>query len=140
MSGEPFETTFPVRYAETDQMGIVHHATYIIYCEEGRSAMCRARGRDYADMERAGFGLALMQLEARYLAPAHYGEQITVRTWIDEVRSRTITFGYEILAAATRQVLVTARTQLVCVRTDGKVASIPPDWRAFFLGEKTRLE
>ncbi len=125
------ETTFPVRYAETDQMQIVHHANYIVWMEEGRSEFMRASGGDYADVERGGHLLAVTGVQARYLAPAHYGERVTVRTWIEELRSRTLTFGYEIVNAETGALLVTGQSEHVCMDRQGRVIRIPEAIRAF---------
>jgi len=124
------ETTFPVRYAETDQMQIVHHANYIVWMEEGRSEFMRASGGDYADIERGGHLLAVTNVQARYLAPAHYGERVTVRTWVEELRSRTLTFGYEIVNAETGTLLVTGQSEHVCMDRQGRVIRIPEAIRA----------
>jgi acyl-CoA thioester hydrolase len=93
------ETTFHVRYAETDQLGIVHHSVYPIWFEEGRSALARQVGWTYADFERVGYGLAVSELGVRYLAPARYDQAVTVRTWVSQVRSRLMRFEYEVLDA-----------------------------------------
>ena len=124
------ETTFPVRYAETDQMQIVHHANYIVWMEEGRSEFMRASGGDYAAVERGGHLLAVTNVQARYLAPAHYGERVTVRTWVEELRSRTLTFGYEIVNAETGTLLVTGQSEHVCMDRQGRVIRIPEAIRA----------
>jgi acyl-CoA thioester hydrolase len=127
------ETTFYVRYAETDQMGIVHHAEYIVWFEEGRSAWMRAMGSNYADFEAEGLFLAVTEVHARYLAPARYGRQVTVRTWGEEMRSRTAKIAYEVVDAETRQSLATGYTRHVCIDRAGKVARIPNHWREFFV-------
>ena len=126
------ETTFPVRYAETDQMQIVHHASYIVWMEEGRSEYMRQRGGDYAEMERAGHALAVTGIQVRYLAPARYGERVTVRTWVEELRSRTLVVGYEIVNADTGALLVTAQSEHVCLDRQGRVSRIPDQWRGLF--------
>ena len=123
------ETTFPVRYAETDQMQIVHHANYIVWMEEGRSEFMRASSADYAEVERGGHLFAATSVQIRYLASAHYGERVTVRTWIEELRSRTLTFGYEIVNASTSTVLVTATSEHLCLDRQGNVIRIPDHWR-----------
>src|SRR6185295_19104794 len=79
---------FRVRYAETDQMGVVYHANYLIWCEVGRTDFIRARGMSYPDMERAGIGLAVSELTARFHSAARYDDMIRVRTTLAEVRSR----------------------------------------------------
>ena len=124
-----FETTFSVRYAETDQMGIVHHATYIVWMEEGRSQYMRARGIAYEDLEREGTFMAVAEANVRYIAPARYGDAVTVRTWIGELRSRTLTFGYEIVNAVTRALLTTGTVKLVCLDRQGRVVKMPESVR-----------
>ncbi len=124
------ETTFYVRYAETDAMGIVHHASHIVYFEEGRSHYARVRGADYATFERAGYAFAVSEVHARYQQPARYGQQVTVRCWIEELRSRSVTFGYEIVDAGTAAVHVTGYSKHICVNHEGQVTAIPPEWRA----------
>jgi len=123
------EITFHVRYAETDQMGVVHHSAYVVWIEEGRSAYMRAIGSDYAEIERSGYFLTVTEIHVRYLAPAHYGERVTIRTWLEDVRSRTVTFGYEVVQADTGQLLATGQSQHVCIDRSGRVAVIPPRWR-----------
>ncbi|MDQ7035137.1 MAG: thioesterase family protein [Anaerolineae bacterium] len=84
MSESPFvaEATFHVRYAETDAQGIVHHASYIVYFEEGRSEYIRQRGSSYAEFERSGLYLAVTEINARYIKAARYDDRLTVRCWI----------------------------------------------------------
>jgi acyl-CoA thioester hydrolase len=126
------EATFHVRYAETDQMGIVHHSAYIIWFEEGRSVWSRQAGRPYADFERAGYGLAVSEVGARYLAPARYDQRVTVRTRVSQARSRLIRFEYEVLDAETGERLVTGFTTHICLDRQGKPARIPEEWRLFW--------
>lgn len=121
-----------MRYAETDQMGVVYHANYLIWCEVGRTDFIRARGMSYADMERAGVGLAVSELSARYHAAARYDDLIRVRTTLGDVRSRGITFDYVITNADTGARLVTARTALVSIDAAGKPTALPPGIRALF--------
>ena len=123
------ETTFPVRYAETDQMQMVHHSSYVVWMEEGRSEYMRQSGADYADVERGGHLFAVTSIQVRYLASAHYGERVTVRTWVEDLRSRQLTFGYEIVNASTRTVLVTATSEHLCLDRQGNVIRIPDRWR-----------
>lgn len=125
------ETTFHVRYAETDKMGIVHHAAYVVWLEEGRSQWLRANGSSYANFEADGVSLAVSELQVRYGQPAIYDQLVAVRCWIEDVKSRQITFGYEIVDAASGAMLVQARTKHICVDRAGKVAIIPHKWRDF---------
>lgn len=126
---EIIETTFFVRYAETDQMGVVHHAAYIVWFEEGRSAWMRALGSNYADFEASGLNLAVSEVKARYVAPALYGRQVTVRTWAEEIRSRTLKICYEVVDTESGAQLVNGYTRHVCIDRKGRVARIPEQWR-----------
>lgn len=122
------ETTFNVRYAETDRMGVVHHAVYLVWFEEGRSAFIRERGWSYAEIEREGYYLAAGELEAKYLQPALYDQLVTVRTWIKGHKSRTIIFACEVLDAASRSTLFIATIKLICLDGNGRIVRIPADW------------
>src|ERR687883_1547438 len=102
MSVEPAQTfrctthelEFRVRYAETDQMGVVYHANYLVWCEMGRTDFIRTLGLSYAEMERQGVSLAVSELSARFHAAARYDDLIRVRTLLTDVRSRMIAFDY----------------------------------------------
>jgi len=123
------ETTFHVRYAETDAMRIVHHSSYVVWFEEARSDYTRQRGEDYANFERQGLYLAVTEVNARYLKPASYGHQVTIRTWIEALQSRGMTFAYEVLHAETRETLVTGHTKHICIDGQGAVKRIPEAWK-----------
>ncbi|MCB9451883.1 MAG: acyl-CoA thioesterase [Anaerolineaceae bacterium] len=125
------ETSFHVRYAETDAMQIVHHASYIVYFEEGRSHYARQRGSDYASFERSGYYLTVSEVQARYIKPIQYDQRVIVRCWIEEMKSRTLTFAYEIVDASTQSVCVTGTTKHICITHDGRVTKIPEAWRAW---------
>jgi acyl-CoA thioester hydrolase len=129
----PFhDVEFRVRYAETDQMGVVYHTNYLIWCEVGRTDFIRARGMSYADIERAGIGLAVSELTCRFHGAARYDDLIRVRTTLAEVRSRGITFDYVVTRAADGVKLVTARTALVSIDRNGRPVALPPGVRALF--------
>ena len=130
------ETTFYVRYAETDQMGVVHHSAYIVWFEEGRSSWMRAMGSNYADFEASGLNLAVSEVYARYQAAALYGRRVTVRTWMEEMRSRTAKICYEVLDTDSDRTLVTGYTQHICVDREGKVVRIPQHWRELLQGNE----
>ena len=125
------EVSFYVRYAETDAMGIVHHSNYLVYFEEGRSNYARQRGSDYASFERSGLYLTVAEVNCRYLKPAVYGQLITVRCWLEEMKSRGLTFAYEIVDAGSGDVLMTGWTKHICITHDGRVTTIPAEWRAW---------
>ena len=125
------ETTFHVRYAETDRMGVVHHAAYLVWFEEGRSAFIRQRGGSYADIEESGYYLAAGELNAKYIQPTTYDRQVTVRCWVDHYKSRTVTFACEALDALDRHVLFRASLKLICLNRQGRITRIPADWSAW---------
>ena len=126
MSARHTITEFRVRYAETDQMGVVYHAHYLVWCEMGRTDYIRALGRSYAEIEREGVGLAVMDASIRYHAAARYDERIRVTTTLASVRSRAITFDYVIARADTGERLVTASTTLVSIDASGRPVALPP--------------
>ncbi len=120
------ESRFRVRYAETDQMGIVYYANYLVWMEIGRTDLCRASGFSYHDLEReGGVSIAVARAECRYQAPARYDDEILVRTSLERLRSRTMTFSYQIDNASTRKRLAEGRTTHVTVGTDGKPKRLP---------------
>lgn len=123
------EATFHVRYAETDAQGIVHHSSYIVYLEEGRSEYIRRRGSSYAEFERRGYFLSVTEVQARYIKAARYDDKLTIRCWVSQARSRAITFEYEIVHAGTGERLVTGISKHICVNREGQIARIPNDWQ-----------
>lgn len=125
------EHTFRVRYVETDAMGIVHHSNYIIFFETGRSHYARERGMPYSDFEKGGLLLMVTDVHARYAKPAVYDQLITIRCWITEMKSRALTFTYEIVDAESKEILVTGETKHICVDKTGKISLIPDVWRAW---------
>jgi len=119
------ETTLRVRYAETDTMGIVYHANYLIWFEVGRGDYFRALGQDYGRWEEEGYLLPVSEAYARYHAPARYGETITVSTRVQQVRSRSITLAYEVHAADTQQLLASGWTKHICSDHQGHACRLP---------------
>ena len=134
MSLPSTDIEFRVRYAETDQMGVVYHANYLVWCEMGRTDFIRRRGMSYADIERSGTLLAVSELTARFLGAARYEQLIRVTTTMAEIQSRAIVFDYLITNAETGTRLVTARTSLVSVDRDGRPKSMPSEIRRLFQG------
>src|SRR5271168_554670 len=91
------EIRFRVRYAETDQMGVVYYANYLIWMELGRAEYCRSAGIRYRDMEvNDGVLLAVVEANCRYLHPARYDEEIAVKTWVAKANLRMVQFAYQI--------------------------------------------
>lgn len=125
------EARIRVRYVETDAMGIVHHSNYLAYFEEARGVYSRLRGYDYADFERGGHYLTVTEVNVRYGRPARYGQEIIVKTWLAEVKSRGLTFAYEVVEAASGDLLVSGSTKHICITHDGRIAPLPAEWRTW---------
>ena len=123
-------TELRVRYAETDRMGVVYYANYLIWCEVGRVEFMRALGRGYAALESEGTGLAVSEAQVRYLAPARFDDLVRIETTLTSVRSRAVTFDYVITHAESGTRLATAHTALVSITPDGRLAAIPAHFRA----------
>ena len=119
------ETSFYVRYAETDAMGVVHHASYLVYLEEGRSHYSREHGYSYAQFEQDGFFLMVTEVTVQYKRVARYGQQLTVRTWLESLKSRSLVFGYEVIDHATQSLHVTATSAHICMSKEGQIVRLP---------------
>jgi len=124
-------TTIRVRYAETDAMGIVHHAVYPVWMELGRSDLLRTMGQGYSEWEAQGIFMAVGELRVRYRAPAHYDEQVNVRTWVREAGRRKVVFGYEVLREGVR--LAEGESVHLVVGPDGRNRTLPEAMLALVL-------
>jgi acyl-CoA thioester hydrolase len=91
------EIAVRVRYAETDQMGIVYHSHYAVWFEIGRTEFCRAGGLPYRELERSGLLIPVIGLQCKYRRPARYDDDLRVRTTLPELSARGLTFEYEVL-------------------------------------------
>ncbi len=120
-----FVTPIRVRYAETDAMGIVHHAVYPVWMELGRSDFLRAQGQSYAEWEARGVMMTVGELRIRYRAPARYDELVEVRTWIKEAGRRRIVFAYEVWRESTR--LAEGESHHIVTGPDGRARILPED-------------
>jgi acyl-CoA thioester hydrolase len=127
-------TELRVRYAETDRMGVVYYANYLVWCEVGRVEFLRSHGRSYAALEAEGTGLAVAEATVRYLAPARFDDLVRVETILTGVRSRAVTFDYVITNALTGTRLATAHTTLVSIDPSGKLTAIPAEFRTALEG------
>ena len=106
------ETRFRVRYAETDQMGVVYYSNYLVWMEVGRVEWCKQQGCSYREMEREdGILLAVTESQCRYLAPARFDDEVAVKTWVEQAHSRLVTFAYEMRFTATDQKLASGLTR-----------------------------
>ena len=123
-----------VRYAETDQMGVVYHANYLIWCEIGRTEFIRALGGSYAEMERQGIMLAVTEVTMRMHASARYDDLVRVTTRLRAVRSRAVEFTYDIArdgsGAGGGARIASVATTLVSVSPAGRPVILPADLRA----------
>ncbi len=124
------ETTVRVYYANTDAGGVVYYANYMMWFEVGREEYFLQRGGNYhTDIEEHGLALPVVEAHVRYMAPARYNDYVTIRTTITELQSRVVIFGYEIVNADTKQVLVTGWTKHLCIDLTGRVFAIPSEAR-----------
>ena len=130
----PFtETRLRVRYAETDQMGVVYYANHYIWMEVARVELCKARGFNYRDMEQAdGIFMAVAESACRYRAPAHFDDEVIVRTWIEEANTRTVIFQYEMRLAEGDVLLATGHTRHVFVNREMHKTRLPEKFQALF--------
>ena len=132
--GEWHETILRVRYAETDKMGIVYYANYLIWFEIGRTEFCRARGFSYRDMEEMEEAfLVVAESYCRYKAPAYYDDELLIRTHITELRKRSLRFGYEIVRTSDGQIIAEGETGHVITDPTGRVRSIPESYAKHLL-------
>jgi acyl-CoA thioester hydrolase len=113
-------------------MGVVHHANYLVYFEEGRSQYMRDLGSNYAEVEASGYQLPVTEAQLRYVGSRRYGDKIRVRTWIEENLSRRVTFRYEVVDPGSGNVLVTGYTRHVWTDTAGRVTRVPDSWKRIF--------
>jgi acyl-CoA thioester hydrolase len=117
------EITIRVRYAETDRMGLLHHANYLVYFEQGRTELLRSQGLSYRDMEDQGFLLVLTKVQVRYRSPARYDDLLTLRTTVLRTTLVKIEHRYELLRDGL--LLAEGETTLGCVDRDGRVQELP---------------
>ncbi len=127
------ETRVRVRYAETDQMGVVYHSNYLIWFEVGRVELIRQIGLDYKKMEEEdGCGISVVDVHARYRAPARYDDELVIETRLLAARGAGVKFGYRILRVADRVLLCEGETMHVCVGADMKKRCLPPRYAERF--------
>ena len=133
MSQRPCETQLRVRYAETDQMGVVYHANYFVWFEVGRVELLRQLGFSYRDMEQNDqCFIAVVDARCRYKAPARYDDEIVVRTRLKNVRESLVHFGYELLRVGDGVLLAEGETTHIVTDSQMKTRAIPEKYaRAF---------
>jgi acyl-CoA thioester hydrolase len=129
------EKKIDVRYAETDQMGVVYHANYLVWLELGRTQLIQDLGLSYVKMEEDGIVAPVLDLQISYKKPFRYGDIATVKTWIKSVSPLRVVYGYEILNQH-GDLCVTAETTNVCVKKEGfrpiSLKKQYPEWYAIY--------
>jgi acyl-CoA thioester hydrolase len=133
------ETRLRVRYGETDQMGVVHHANYVLYLEESRTNLMRDRGCSYAEIERRGYALPVRKLELRYRQSALYEDEIIVSTRVGKIGAASVTFVSEIHRVSDGAHLVSGTIELACIdlkSRERRPIQLPDDVRALLLPER----
>jgi acyl-CoA thioester hydrolase len=131
---EYHDVTVRVRYAETDQMGVVYHSNYLIWFEVGRVELMRALGFDYKQMEiEDDTYIVVADVHCRYHHPARYDELLTVRTRILEAKNRILKFGYELFRQEDQKLLATGHTTHIACSRAGQVKQFPDKYKLAFL-------
>ncbi len=125
MTGDVSAVELRVRYAETDGMGVAHHANYLIWCELARTNHMRALGVSYREIEESGVQLPVVDIQVRYRAAAYYDDLVRVRCWVRETSSRRVVFGYAIERPEDDRLLATASTSLIAVDSTHAVTKLP---------------
>jgi acyl-CoA thioester hydrolase len=134
LSNDWTSTTLRVRYAETDQMGVVYYANYFVWFEIGRTDYCRQHGFVYREMEeRDGLYIVVAETRCRFKAPARYDDEIMVRTCLRAVRKRILVFGYEVYRRATSELLAEGETVHVITDREGRPRVLLDKYRQMFL-------
>ena len=127
------QTRVRVRYAETDQMGVVYYANYLVWMEVARVEFCKSLGFRYRDMElEDGVLLAVIEVQCRYLHPARFDEEVIVETRIAEANSRLVEFAYEMRLADSGRKLATGSTRHIFCNREMKRLRLPEKYRAAF--------
>ena len=132
MSAPPSISRVRVRYAETDQMGVVYYANYLVWFEIGRTDLLRQNGWSYREMEVDGYSLPVIDAQCAYKASAKYDDEIEVRTSGGMVSPVRVKFSYEVVRAADRTVLATGSTVHATLDREGKPCRLPERVRALF--------
>jgi|ERR1700731_635789 acyl-CoA thioester hydrolase len=127
------ETTIRVRYAETDQMGVVYHGNFFTWFEVGRVELCRQLGFEYKQMEIEDDSyIVVAAAQCRYKRPAHFDDVLIIRTRVTQSERRTMHFGYEVSNSATGELIATGETTHVICDRRGRPKSLPEKYRKFF--------
>jgi acyl-CoA thioester hydrolase len=117
------EIAIRVRYAETDRMGLLHHANYLVYFEQGRTELLRASGLSYKDLEDQGYLLVLTKIEVKYRWPARYDDLLTLKTTIVRTTTVRIDHRYELFCEG--RLLAEGSSTLACIDREGRPQALP---------------
>jgi len=126
MTPDPFQISLRVRYGETDQMGVVHHANFILYLEEARTRFMEELGQSYAALERAGIGLPVRSLSISYRSAARFGEELTVAVWVAQLSKASVTFGYQLRCIGDDRLIADAEVELACTKLAPGALKVTP--------------
>ena len=116
-----------VNYSETDQMGFVYHANYLVWLDMARTEHLRSTGVTYKDMEERGVFLAVTEARIRYRLAARYDDLVRIRCWVRDLASRRVVFGYAVERAETAELLATAETALIALDRRRALSRVPAD-------------
>lgn len=116
-----YEHILRPRYAETDAQGVVYHANYIVWFEVARGEYCRAIGYPYLAIEREGYGFMVTDLNVKYLSPAFYDDEISIKTWVEKTGRYSCVFGYQIYNKTTGKFCVEGMSKHAAVSREGKL-------------------
>ena len=119
------ETLVRVNYSETDQMGVVYHARYLVWLDVARCDHLRLAGMTYRELEQSGLRLAVSEVTVRYRQPARYDDLVRIRCWVREVASRRVDFGYAVELAEADRLLATASTSLLALDSTMSLSRLP---------------
>ncbi|WP_062104973.1 acyl-CoA thioesterase [Bacillus niameyensis] len=137
------ETNIEVRYAETDQMGIVYHANYLVWMEIGRTKLIEDLGFKYTEMEKDGILAPVIDVNVSYHQPIRYGDKVNVKTWIEEYNGLRTTYGYQIFSN-NGDLAVSGYTKHVCVKKENfkpvSLRKLYPNWHEVYTNAKKNSE
>lgn len=122
----PVAVDIEVRFAETDQMGVVHHSSYVVWFEVGRVTWMKAAGMPYAEVADSGYNFAVTAIHVAYRASCRFGDTVRVITRLAKLRSRQVEFRYEIRKVTDNSLLVTGSSEHICVDSTNKMSKVPP--------------
>jgi len=119
------EIAIRVRYAETDRMGLLHHANYLVYFEQARTELLRAQGLTYRDMEDQGFYLVITNVDVKFRSPARYDDLLSIKTTV--ARATPVRIDHTYVVTCEGRLVAEGKTTLACVDRAGKIQALP-DW------------